>query len=44
MGTLLAGVRVGQLNIQVPAMIKTVFFDLFLFTIGNKVGPQFFRG
>ena len=43
-GTLLAGVLVGQLSIQVPAIVKTVFFDLFLFTTGYKVGPQFFRG
>jgi putative transport protein len=43
-GTLLAGVLVGQLNIQVPQLVKTVFFDLFLFTTGYKVGPQFFRG
>ena len=43
-GTLLAGVLVGQLNVQVPAVVKTVFFDLFLFTTGYKVGPQFFRG
>jgi putative transport protein len=43
-GTLLAGVLVGQLGIQVPAVVKTVFFDLFLFTTGYKVGPQFFRG
>src|SRR5881409_993907 len=42
-GTLLAGVAIGQLNIQVPAIVKTVFFDLFLFTTGYKVGPQFFR-
>src|SRR5215510_13980750 len=43
-GTLLAGVLVGQLSIQVPGTVKTVFFDLFLFTTGYKVGPQFFRG
>src|SRR5216110_2032623 len=42
-GTLLAGVAVGQLSIQVPAVVKYVFFDLFLFTTGYKVGPQFFR-
>ncbi len=42
-GTLLAGVAVGQLAIQVPATVKYVFFDLFLFTTGYKVGPQFFR-
>src|SRR3954468_3337903 len=43
-GTLLAGVAIGQLGIQVPAVVKYVFFDLFLFTTGYKVGPQFFRG
>ena len=42
-GTLLAGVVIGQLSIQVPAVVKYVFFDLFLFTTGYKVGPQFFR-
>ncbi len=43
-GTLLAGVIVGQIQVQVPAVVKNVFFDLFLFTVGYKVGPQFFRG
>ena len=43
-GTLLAGVVIGQLEIEVPAVVKAVFFDLFLFTTGYKVGPQFFRG
>ena len=43
-GTLLAGVAIGQLAIQVPGTVKYVFFDLFLFTTGYKVGPQFFRG
>ena len=43
-GTLLAGVLVGQLDIKVPTVVKAVFFDLFLFTTGYKVGPQFFRG
>jgi putative transport protein len=43
-GTLLAGVLVGQLDIKVPPLVKTVFFALFLFTTGYKVGPQFFRG
>lgn len=42
-GCLLAGVLVGQLDIKVPAVVKAVFFDLFLFTTGYKVGPQFFR-
>ena len=43
-GTLLAGVLVGQLAIQVHPLVKVVFFDLFLFATGYKVGPQFFRG
>jgi putative transport protein len=43
-GTLLAGVVVGQLAIDVHPLVKTIFFDLFLFTTGYRVGPQFFRG
>jgi putative transport protein len=43
-GTLLAGVLIGQLDIKVPSIVKTIFFALFLFTTGYKVGPQFFRG
>jgi putative transport protein len=43
-GTLLAGVLIGQLGINVPPIVKSVFFALFLFTTGYKVGPQFFRG
>lgn len=43
-GCLLAGVLIGQLDIKVSPLVKTVFFDLFLFTTGYKVGPQFFRG
>jgi AspT/YidE/YbjL antiporter-like protein len=41
---LLVGVVVGQLNIAVPGPVKSVFFLLFLFAVGYKVGPQFFRG
>jgi putative transport protein len=43
-GTLLAGVLVGQLEVKVDPLVKTVFFSLFLFATGYKVGPQFFRG
>jgi putative transport protein len=43
-GTLLAGVLIGQLDIKVDPLVKVVFFDLFLFATGYKVGPQFFRG
>jgi putative transport protein len=43
-GTLLAGVLVGQLDIPVAPVVKLTFFALFLFATGYKVGPQFFRG
>ncbi len=43
-GTLLAGVLIGQLDIHVDPVVKLVFFDLFLFATGYKVGPQFIRG
>ena len=43
-GTLLAGVLIGQLDIAVNPLVKVLFFDLFLFATGYKVGPQFFRG
>src|SRR4030095_16727533 len=44
LGTLIAGVIIGQLDIKVDATVKSVFFSLFLFATGYKVGPQFFRG
>jgi putative transport protein len=43
-GTLLAGVLVGQLGVTVPNEVKQCFFLLFLFAIGFRTGPQFFRG
>jgi putative transport protein len=43
-GVLLAGVLVGQLGISLPAAVKQIFFLLFLFSIGYRTGPQFFRG
>jgi len=43
-GVLLAGVLGGQLGITLPASLKQVFFLLFLFAIGYRTGPQFFRG
>ena len=38
---LLMGVLVGQLNIAVSPLVKSVFFLLFLFAVGYSVGPQF---
>ena len=43
-GTLLAGVLVGQLGFKVSGDVKQCFFLLFLFAIGFRTGPQFFRG
>jgi len=43
-GTLLAGVIVGQLGVTLPNEVKQCFFLLFLFAIGFRTGPQFFRG
>ncbi len=42
--TLLAGVAIGQLGIQISADVKNTFFILFLFAVGFGVGPQFVRG
>jgi putative transport protein len=39
-GTLIAGVLIGQLDIKVDPTVKSVFFSLFLFAPGYKVGPQ----
>jgi putative transport protein len=43
-GCLLAGVALGQLAINVPGVLGRTFFLLFLFSVGYKVGPQFFGG
>ena len=43
-GVLLAGVLIGQLRIPIPALIKAVSFAMFIFVVGYRVGPQFFRG
>lgn len=44
LGSLLAGVLVGQLAIPVPEALKNALFLLFLFAIGYSTGPMFFRG
>ncbi len=43
-GCLLAALVVGQIGVEVPGLLKTVGFALFIFAIGYKVGPQFFGG
>ena len=42
--TLLAGVLVGQMRIEISPNVKSVFFLMFLFAVGYAVGPQFFNG
>src|SRR3954454_22040882 len=42
--TLLAAIVVGQLGIPIAGPIKSAFFLLFLFAVGDGVGPQFFAG
>jgi putative transport protein len=42
-GSLIAALFIGQLNIEVPGLVKTVLFMLFLFGTGYSVGPQFFQ-
>jgi putative transport protein len=39
---LLASLVLGQIGIEVPQLLKSIAFALFIFTIGYKVGPQFF--
>ena len=44
-GTLLAGrAWSASSRSSIDPIVKLVFFDLFLFATGYKVGPQFFRG
>lgn len=43
-GTLLAGVLIGQLGIEISGQVKSIFFIMFLFAVGFGVGPQFVRG
>src|SRR3954471_5156940 len=42
--TLLVGVVIGLAEVKISACRKSVSFYLFIFAIGYKVGPQFFRG
>jgi putative transport protein len=44
LGSLIAGVIVGQLGITISGPLKPTFFLMFLFAIGYGVGPQFVRG
>lgn len=41
---LLTAIVIGQINVSITPLIESVAFALFIFTIGYKVGPQFFGG
>ncbi len=43
-GVLITALVLGQIAIDVPAIFQAVFFALFMFSIGYRVGPQFFGG
>ena len=40
----IASYRLTGAALQLPDVLKTVFFNLFIFAIGVKIGPQFFCG
>jgi putative transport protein len=43
-GTLLAGIVIGQIGLEISGEVKSIFFIMFLFAVGFGVGPQFVRG
>ncbi|MEU5773490.1 aspartate-alanine antiporter [Streptomyces venezuelae] len=44
-GCLIAGLLLGaQFKVDIDGTVKNLFFTMFLFALGYKVGPQFFRG
>lgn len=44
-GCLVAGLLLGaQFKVQIDGTVKNLFFIMFLFALGYRVGPQFFRG
>jgi putative transport protein len=42
-GTLLVGVVIGQLGVNIDGGIKGIFFALFIYAVGYQGGPQFFH-
>lgn len=41
-GVLIAALFLGQMQINIPALVQTIGFALFIFCIGYQVGPHFF--
>jgi len=44
LGALVAGLAIGQFAIHVPESMTNLFFLLFVFALGFRTGPEFFRG
>jgi len=42
-GTLIMGVLIGQLGVEIDTSIKSIFFALFIYAVGYQGGPQFFH-
>jgi putative transport protein len=42
-GTLLAGVIIGRLGVNIDSGIKGIFFALFIYAVGYQGGPQLFH-
>lgn len=42
--TSIAAHSLAGVSLELPDILKTVFFNLFIFAIGVKIGPQFFSG
>lgn len=40
-GALLMGLLIGQIGLEVPAGLKSVFFVMFIYAVGFKSGPEF---
>ena len=43
LGTSIWALQAG-VSLALPDVLKTIFFNLFIFAIGVKIGPQFFSG
>lgn len=42
-GVLFAGLFIGSFNFEIPRLIQTVGFILFIYSVGFQAGPQFFQ-
>jgi putative transport protein len=40
-GILVVGILIGLLHFDVPPIVKAIFFTLYLFALGTKIGPGF---